>query len=106
VLADRTEAKRIVWISLAKRFANALFTGFCAASKARVLIASPTPNYMTVCILARPLALLTALFGFLDMRGRARRALVRVSLGVQRGLSRIIRSVDGQRLKSISEVRI
>jgi hypothetical protein len=75
VLADRTEAKRIVWISLAKRFANALFTGFCAASKARVLIASPTPNYTTVRILARPLALLTALVGFLDMRGRVPKSL-------------------------------
>jgi hypothetical protein len=66
VLANRTETKRIAWIRLAKRFANALFTGFCAASKARVLIASPTPNYMTVRILARRRALLTALFGFLD----------------------------------------
>jgi hypothetical protein len=75
VLADRTETKRIAWIRLGKRFGNALFTGFCAASKARVLIASPTPNYMTVRILARPLALLTALFGFLDMRGRAPKSL-------------------------------
>jgi hypothetical protein len=34
VQADRTEVKRIAWIRLAKRFANALFAGFFAASKA------------------------------------------------------------------------
>jgi hypothetical protein len=95
VLADRTETKRIAWIRLAKRFANALFAGFCAASKAWVLAASPTPNYMTVRILARPFALLTALFGVLDMRGRAPKSLGSGEPTSSRGLSRIIQSVDG-----------